>query len=57
MHPVMTERLAAERIREMVARGDGTRLARQARRASQARAARRVRAEYLVHLRRPGDIR
>jgi hypothetical protein len=31
MHPVMTEMLAAERIREMVARGDAARCVRQAR--------------------------
>ena len=29
MHPVMTEKLAAERIRDMVARGDKARRARQ----------------------------
>ena len=33
MHPVMTEKLAAEQIREMVARGDGARRAREAHRA------------------------
>ena len=33
MHPVMTEKLAAERIRDMVARGDKARRARQARQA------------------------
>jgi hypothetical protein len=33
MHPVMTEKLAAERIREMVARGDAARRARGAHRA------------------------
>ena len=33
MHPVMTEKLAAERIRDMVAQGDNARRARQARRA------------------------
>ena len=31
MHPVMTEKLAAERIRDMVAQGDNARRARQAR--------------------------
>ena len=41
MHPVMTEKLAAERIRDMVARGDNARRARQARQAGQARPARR----------------
>jgi hypothetical protein len=33
MHPVMTEKLAAEQIREMVARGDAARRARDAHRA------------------------
>jgi hypothetical protein len=33
MHPVMTEKLAAEQIREMVARGDAARRARDAQRA------------------------
>ena len=33
MHPVMTEKLAAERIREMVAQGDAARRARDAHRA------------------------
>ncbi len=37
MHPVMTEKLAAERIRDMVARGDNARRARQARQARPAR--------------------
>jgi len=40
MHPVMTEMLAAERIREMVARGDAARCARQARPGRRARQAR-----------------
>jgi hypothetical protein len=39
MHPVMTEMLAAERIREMVARGDAARCARQARPGRRARQA------------------
>jgi hypothetical protein len=39
MHPVMTEMLAAERIREMVARGDAARCDRQARPGRQARQA------------------
>ena len=46
MHPVMTEMLAAERIREMVARGDAARCVRQARpgrRARQGRQGRRGR--------------
>ena len=42
MHPVMAEMLAAERIREMVAWGDGARRARQAREARRGRAARRA---------------
>lgn len=36
MHPVMTEKLAAQRIREMVAQGDDARHARHARRARRA---------------------
>ena len=39
MHPVMTEMLAAERIREMVARGDAARCVRQARPGRRARQA------------------
>jgi hypothetical protein len=53
MHPVMTEMLAAERIREMVARGDAARCARRARperRTRQARQARRARAELRAGL-------
>jgi hypothetical protein len=46
MHPVMTEILAAERIREMVARGDGAQRARQARQARAARQARQMRAAH-----------
>ena len=42
MHPVMTEKLAAARIREMVAQGDDARRAREARRARLASAARRT---------------
>jgi hypothetical protein len=43
MHPVMTEMLAAERIREMVARGDAARCVRQARPGRQAAEARQGR--------------
>jgi hypothetical protein len=43
MHPVMTEMLAAERIREMVARGDAARCARRARPGRRARQARQGR--------------
>jgi hypothetical protein len=46
MHPVMTEILAAERIREMVARGDDAQRARQARQARAARRARQARAAH-----------
>ena len=41
MHPVITEKLAAERIRDMLAQGDNARRARQARPARQARQGRR----------------
>ena len=41
MHPVITEKLAAERIRDMVAQGDNARRARQSRPARQGRPARR----------------
>ncbi len=41
MHPVMTEKLAAERIRDMLAQGADARRASAARQARQARAARR----------------
>jgi hypothetical protein len=44
MHPVMTEQLAAERIREMVARGDAARRARQGHRARHDQRARARRA-------------
>ena len=37
MHPFMTEKLAAERIRDLVAQGDNARRARQARRGRPAR--------------------
>jgi hypothetical protein len=53
MHPVMTEMLAAERIREMVARGDAARCARRARpgrQARQGRQGRRARAELRAGL-------
>jgi hypothetical protein len=60
MHPVMTEILAAERIREMAARGDDARRAREARQARRARAARQARQVRAAHrsgqapARRPG---
>jgi hypothetical protein len=41
MHPVMTEKLAAERIRDMLDQGTDARRARAARQARQVRAARR----------------
>ncbi len=41
MHPVMTEKMAAERIRDMVAQGDNARRARQARLDRHGRPARR----------------
>ena len=44
MHPVMTEKLAAEQIREMVARGDAARRARDALRARHEQRARGRRA-------------
>ena len=44
MHPVMTEKLAAEQIREMVARGDAARRARDAHRARHEQRARGRRA-------------
>jgi hypothetical protein len=43
MHPVMTEKLAAERIRDMLAQGAGARRASAARQARQARTARQAR--------------
>jgi hypothetical protein len=44
MHPVLTEKLAAERIREMVARGDAARRAGDAHRARHGQRARGRRA-------------
>jgi hypothetical protein len=43
MHPVMTEKLAAERIRDMLGQGADARRARAARQARRARAARQAR--------------
>jgi hypothetical protein len=54
MHPVMTEILAAERIREMVARGDDAQRARQARAARRARQARVAHRSGLDPALRPG---